>query len=86
MVVVGPCLLAVGYAETWTVICGIEKLHPHQLRHTAVHYLLLAGVSGADVRRIMGWASDSMLYRYAASTADERAREAHKRYSPGDRF
>ena len=61
-------------------------VHPHRFRHTNAHDFLLAGGQERDLKRLMGWRSDSMLERYGASAADHRAREAARRLKRGDRI
>lgn len=64
---------------------GLTGVHAHLFRHLFASDWLRAGGQEGDLLQLAGWRSRVMLNRYGAAAAAERAREAHERFSPGDR-
>ena len=68
-------------------MAGIERtIHPHLTRHSWAHAMKSAGASDEDVMTLGRWRDRKVMARYGASAAIERARETHRRVSPGDRL
>jgi integrase len=65
---------------------GLERINPHRFRHTFSHEFRAAGGSEGDLMFLAGWSSTTMAHRYGHSAAAERARDTHRRLSPGDRI
>ena len=54
-------------------------------RGFAMEYLAFGGQEG-DLKELGGWENYAMVSRYAKANAGERAINAHKKLSPGDRL
>ena len=67
-------------------LAGLPKLYPHMLRHAFAHHWLSDGGNEGDLMRLAGWSSDQMLRRYARTSAERRAIQAHKRLGLRDRL
>jgi site-specific recombinase XerD len=64
----------------------LKGLHPHQLRHTWADQFRKAGGSEGDLMVLGGWRSRAMLDRYGKAAAADRAADAYRRLSLGDRL
>lgn len=62
------------------------KLHPHMFRHTWASAFRIAGGQEGDLMVMGGWTSRSMLDRYGKAEAEDRAQQAYRRLSLGDRL
>ena len=56
----------------------------HVFRHSFSHHFRVAGGDRDDLKELGGWKSDAMVSRYGRALAAARARQAHRRFSPGD--
>jgi site-specific recombinase XerD len=65
---------------------GISGLHPHVFRHSWASAFRSAGGSEGDLMVLGGWHSRQMLDRYGKTEAADRAREAYRKRSFGDRL
>lgn len=62
---------------------GIERLHPHQLRHFFAHASKNGrGLSDEELMRLGGWRSHAMVARYGRAQAEERAIAAYRAAGP----
>lgn len=63
---------------------GLGRVHPHMFRHTYAHRWLSQGGTEGDLMKLAGWRTRSMIDRYGASAAVERAHDAYRRMGLGD--
>jgi len=65
---------------------GLGHVFPHMFRHTFNHRMQASGAPESAIMALAGWKTRTMLSRYGASAAAERAREVHRRLSPLDQL
>jgi integrase len=64
----------------------IPRINPHRFRHTWAHEFRAAGGSEGDLMVLAGWSSTTMAHRYGSSAAADRALNAGRALSLGDRI
>jgi len=64
---------------------GRTHVHPHMFRHSFVHNWKQSEGRDDDLIELAGWTSGKQLERYGRRRRQERAVQAHRRLSPGDR-
>jgi integrase len=65
---------------------GVDHINPHRFRHTWAHEFRAQGGSEGDLMYLAGWSSTAMAHRYGSSAAAERAQQAARALSLGDRL
>ena len=65
-------------------VAGIDRFHPHLLRHTAAHRWLAAGGSENGLMAVAGWTRPDMLVRYTRAQSEARAADEARRLNLGD--
>ena len=63
---------------------GIANFHPHKMRHTCATRWLRAGGSEGGLMAVAGWSTRSMIDRYTAASASERAAAEARNLALGD--
>jgi integrase len=63
---------------------GIDRFHPHMMRHTAADRWLTAGGSEGGLMAVAGWTRPDMLMRYTRARAEQRAADEARRLNLGD--
>ncbi|MCT2262480.1 tyrosine-type recombinase/integrase [Brachybacterium muris] len=66
------------------VAAGIDRFHPHLLRHTAAHRWLAAGGSENGLMAVAGWTRPDMLVRYTKAQSEARAADEARRLNLGE--
>ena len=72
----GVALTANGITQVLRRRCdqaGIQRIHPHQLRHFWASEVFRQGMSDRDAMRLAGWSSRLMPIRYGAATSTAQA-------------
>ncbi len=65
---------------------GVPFRGAHAFRRGFAMSYLSGGGQEGDLKELGGWESYAMVSRYARGNAAERAIDAHKKFSPGDRL